>query len=198
MESRKGGVMKPIWKLEFGVWKGTVARGEGWRRGEEGERRELRTRMPMSRREARRGRSLDDWVGAGHAQGCVEGGGKKRDVRGCRGRGREGCGEMRRAGESGEEESALECNDNVALARHRIRLFAVGSEVLVPPQDLRLTRPLAKRRRRHRRVHLGSLSGGDDAAHWASWLWCETHRRQMLLSSSSSSSPSWRECVPGV
>lgn len=74
---------------------------------------------------------------------------------------------------------SLESEDDVALARDRIRLFAVDSKVVVVPEDVGLRGCGTGRGER-----IAFLLGlGDNATHWAARFWCKGHLRNVLGSS---------------
>jgi hypothetical protein len=76
--------------------------------------------------------------------------------------------------------SSLQSEDDVALARDWIRLFAVDGEVVVVPEDVWL-RGCGTWWAGGRCERIGSVLGlGDNAAHWAARLWCKGHLRYVL------------------
>lgn len=68
--------------------------------------------------------------------------------------------------------NSLESEDDVALARDWIRLFAVDSEVAVVPEDVWLRDCGTRTGGRGERLLLGL---GDNAAHWAARFRCKGH-----------------------
>jgi hypothetical protein len=68
--------------------------------------------------------------------------------------------------------SSLESENDVALARDWIRLFAVDSAVVVVPEDVWLRGRGAGGRAEGIALVLGL---GDNAAHWAARFRCEGH-----------------------
>ena len=76
---------------------------------------------------------------------------------------------------------SLESEDDVALARDRIRRFAVDSKVVVVPEDVWLRVRGCGTGRGERIAFLLGL--GDNATHWAARFWCKGHLGNVLGSS---------------
>ena len=69
--------------------------------------------------------------------------------------------------------NALECDDYMSDAGHRVGCLSVDSEVLVFPEDIGFV--WLRRWVEERGVYLGVECGVDDSAHRAPWLWSVGH-----------------------
>jgi hypothetical protein len=69
-------------------------------------------------------------------------------------------------------QNALECDDDMSDAGHRVCGLSVDSEILVLPEDIGF---ILLRWIKRRRVHLRVECGVDDPAHRTSWLWRVGH-----------------------
>ena len=130
----------------------------------------------MSRRDTRRGRSLDD---CGSTEASIHLGsdsdGRSTEQRspGYIVKERGGCKENMSMGDVEGWRDALEDDYNMALAGNGVCVLAVDGEVVVSPENFVLIG--SSSRWRSRGADSSSGRCGDDATHWAPGLWCECH-----------------------
>lgn len=130
-------------------------------------------RVAISRTVTSKGRSLDDCQRSVCELPRRERA-RERDTRVCIWRERASCIPVSVGQQHGRADS-LKGDDNVSMARDGVGLLAVGGEVVVAPEDFVLLGGCEGRGERGVEDRTAGL--GDDAAHGASWLWCERHGR---------------------
>ena len=84
----------------------------------------------------------------------------------------------------------LECYDNMAFWRDRVRLFSVCRQIVISPEDFRL-RGTRRESWRSGWIWGGMRSCSDDAAHWTTRLWCEWSHLYTVCLIESQSALSW-------
>lgn len=83
--------------------------------------------------------------------------------------------------DTGEKKVLLECNNDMAFRRDRIRLLSVCRQVVVPPENFRLC-GTHRKSWRSGWIRDSMWSCSNDATHWTARLWCKwSHCNKMLI-----------------